>query len=87
MSARRLNSVTHTSRPAAKNKGARMAWDILCDFNADHTPESMWYAYLGYWVWVMKFDNGEYDEVDGLIVADRVNNPHKYTCGRRSRYA
>lgn len=78
MSGRRWNSRTYTSRPPARCKGARIAWDILINRDDNKTPESMWYVHMDYWVWVMKFTDGEYDEVDGLIVSDRVNNPWKY---------
>lgn len=75
---RRWNSKIYISRPPARCKGARMAWDILSRRDDGQTPETMWHCFLDYWVWVMKFTNGEYEEVDGLVVTFYVNNPRKH---------
>lgn len=32
-------------------------------------PKEMTYKFMDYWVWVMEFENGDYEEIDGLVVA------------------
>lgn len=82
MSGRRWNSITHRTRPPASSRGARIAWDMFIKHESlKENPrkiKSMWYAFMDYWVWVAEFDDGDFDEIDGLMVADRLNNPEKY---------
>ncbi len=36
------------------------------------TPKELTYKYMDWWVWVMEFTNGEYDEIDGVVIASNV---------------
>lgn len=75
----RYNAVRHHSRPSANNRGARRAWDYfnkanwndkIKDFEPEtRTPKEMTYRFMDYWVWVMEYTNGDYDEIDGLVIA------------------
>lgn len=80
----RYNAVIHTKRPPANNPGARHAWDYFLkpnwndkakEFQSEtRTPMNMSYRFMDYWVWVMQYTDGSYDEIDGLVVAANVNN-------------
>ncbi len=75
----RYNAVRHHSRPRASNRGARRAWDYFAKPNWNdktkefepetRTPKEMTYRFMDYWVWVMEYTNGDYDEIDGLVIA------------------
>lgn len=80
---RKINSILYTSRPPASARGARIAWDLFewseKDKGTDRKIVGMWYAFMDYWVWVAEFEDGEFDEIDGLVISDRLNNPQKYS--------
>ena len=78
----RWNARRWRSRPPASNKGARRAWDFFIKGEAlpvrrsrlrcddlparNRTPKEMTYRFMDYWVWVMEFENGDYEEIDAL---------------------
>lgn len=65
-----------------------MAWDLFAAPNWDdkakkrvpetRTPKEMTYRFMDYWVWVMEYTNGDYDEIDGLRIAHQTRFPEKY---------
>jgi hypothetical protein len=75
----RWNAVVHRKRPPASNRGARRAWDYFSKPNWNdntktfepetRTPMEMSYRFMDYWVWVMKYTDDSYDEIDGLVIA------------------
>jgi hypothetical protein len=60
-----VNCRIYVSRPPASCRGARRAWDYFTS-NDDRDPVSMWRAFLDYWVWVMEWEDGEFEEIDAL---------------------
>jgi hypothetical protein len=64
----------YTSRPPARHKAARVAWDLFQRAYSDKhgVPVEMRYAFMDYWVWVAEFANGEYEDVDALTVRSVV---------------
>jgi hypothetical protein len=38
-------------------------------------PKAMTYRFMDYWVWVMEFENGDYEEIDALTL--RCNGGHQ----------
>lgn len=55
------------NRFAYGNCGARGPATLLPDLPArKRTPKEMTYRFMDYWVWVMQFENGEYEEIDAL---------------------
>jgi hypothetical protein len=32
----------------------------------NRTPKAMWRTHMDYWVWVMEFENGDYEEIDAM---------------------
>lgn len=69
----RWNATRHTKRPPASNKGARCAWDYFVK-DESRVPKEMTYKFMDYWVWVMEFTDGDYEEIDGLVIAHRVRD-------------
>ena len=37
----------------------------------------MTYKFIDYWVWVMEFTNGDFEEIDSLVSAWHVNHANK----------
>lgn len=68
MPGRRWNSTLYTSRPPANCRGARAAWDLLAKRDDGRNPKELCYTFADYWVWVMEFDDGEFDEVEPCVV-------------------
>lgn len=79
----------YTQRPAAKNKGARIAWDVLSKRAVFKTPPrtlaTLWFAPEmddGFWCAQLEGSDAdgqkEFIDMDVLEVSDRKNNPHKY---------
>lgn len=79
----------YPARPASKNKAARIAWDLLTQQAAEMVPPrqiaKLWLDDSqddGYWCAELSgFDadgSKGYIDVDGLVIRDRKNNPHKY---------
>lgn len=76
----RWNAARHTKRPPASNRGARCAWDHLLSPSWNQktdaydpetrTPKEMTYRFMDYWCWVMEYTNGDYEEVETLVIAD-----------------
>lgn len=74
----RWNATYHKKRPSASNRGARHAWDYFLSPKLDQsaegylpetrTPKEMTYRFMDWWVWVMEFQNGDYEEIDGLVI-------------------
>lgn len=75
----RYNAVRHHQRPRRQNRGARRAWDYFLAPNWNQKinafepetrlPKEMTYRFMDYWVWVMEYTNGDYEEIDGLVIA------------------
>lgn len=90
----RWNAARHTKRPPASNRGARHAWDYFASDNWDdkarifvpetRSPKEMTYRFMDYWVWVMEYENGDYEEIDGLVIAEnsRRDMQHRRLHGR-----
>lgn len=85
----RWNASRHVKRPSASNRGARHAWDYFLspkwnDKTKDmedetRSPKEMTYRFMDYWVWVMQYTNGDYEEIDGLVIADNVRRAKNAT--------
>jgi hypothetical protein len=56
----------YTNRP--KRGTAQIAWDYLLH-GESKAPVEMWRAHLTYWVWVMKFTDGSFTDVDCLTIS------------------
>jgi hypothetical protein len=41
----------------------------------NRTPKEMTYRHMDYWVWVMEFTNGDYEEKDALECQPRRDQP------------
>lgn len=70
----------YTARPSANRASARIAWDYLARKAAIPSPRTilvLWFA-REMEAWCAELDDGEYIEVDQVVVADRKNNPKKY---------
>lgn len=35
------------------------------------TPKEMTFKFMDYWVWVMEYENGDYDEIDAITLRGR----------------
>lgn len=76
----------YKSRPEAKNKSARIAWDCLsedaAEMNPPRTIATLWYApEMFSWNALLNSIEGDperYIDMDVLEVTDRRINPHKY---------
>lgn len=76
----RWNAAHHRKRPPSSNRGARHAWDYFAkanwndkikDFEPEtRTPKEMTYKFMDYWVWVMEYTNGDYEEIDGIVISE-----------------
>ena len=60
----------HTSRPAAKHRGARAAWDLLAKRDDGRKPKELCFTFSDYWIWLMEFEDGEFDEIEPCLVRD-----------------
>ena len=80
---RAINSRKYTSRPPASCRGARKAWDLFAAYESDRlrakpptadaparTIVGMVRTHMDYWVWVMEYSDGEYDEIDAIELRD-----------------
>lgn len=69
----------YRSRPPSNCKGARIAWDVLSEEAAPRTIVKLWYSRsLSPCPWAAELSDGNYLDLDELVLQDRVNNPHKY---------
>lgn len=34
----------------------------------NRTPKEMWRSHMDYWVWIMQFEDGEFEEIDAAVV-------------------
>lgn len=84
----------YTSRPAAKNKAARVAWDELsrraAQMDPPRTIQTLWCATeMEQWcAYLNEIDANEkspYLDMDVLEVRDRLNNSHKYAANDEPR--
>lgn len=55
---------TYTERP--KPTVAHVAWEVLSRSRGVCTanPKSMWLTYMDYWVWVMQWSDGYYEDME-----------------------
>ena len=72
----------HKTRPRSSNPGARIAWDLLLSRRPDVPIVALWYSRRGepdYSSWMAEFADGEYEDVDGLVITwhkdSRTDNP------------
>ena len=70
----------YKARPPSNCKAARIAWDLAVDEAGEHGVACLWYddSMPGWEVWSVERGDGEYFDIDALVVLDRKNNPHKY---------
>lgn len=62
----RTGTKRHTKRPAASEKAARLAWDVL----ASHGPIVDMKLIDGYWM--CRRPNGDLDDVDAMVIRQHI---------------